>query len=277
MAKACEKQTRIQEISSARNPLVKVFRRALAEGTTRDGWLAVEGGLLLREALKARVTVHSVLVERSGVEKFRELVNRLPHEAEVAEIPDRLFRQIAETESPQGIAALVELAPRNLDAVLRQADNVLLVACGIQDPGNLGTMIRSGWALGATALMATKETVSPDNPKTLRSTAGAIFHLPVFPNWEAETLFERLRAAGIRSVAADPRSPSTLADADLKGPVGFLIGREASGLPEEISRQATVRLRVPIRTGTDSVNAATAAGIFLYEAARQRGFKRLNH
>ncbi len=266
---------RTRRITSPANSLIKVFRRALAQGVTREGWLAIEGPLVLEEALAAtsRVTVHSVLLSQSASKKFCDLLARVPKETELSQIPDRLFEKIAATPGPQGIAALVELRPPQLESILSQGDALLLVACGLQDPGNLGTMIRSAHALGATALVTLEQTVSPFNSKTVRSSAGAIFHLPVFQNLEVKPFFERLRAAGIRVVGADNRSSSRLDQADLKGPLAILVGQEARGLPPAISREASLLLSVPIRVGTDSINAAMAAGIFLYEAARQRGFR----
>ncbi|HUU13778.1 MAG TPA: RNA methyltransferase [Terriglobia bacterium] len=268
------RQAKIREIESATNPLVKVFRRALAEGVTRDGLLAVEGPHLLEEALTAspRATVHSVLIARGSQEKFTKLLARLPMESEVVSIPDRLFAKMAQTESPQGIAALVELRRDDLTAVLARPNAIALVACGLQEPGNLGSMMRSAQALGASALVTLEETVSPFNPKAVRASAGAVFRLPIFHGLKPHVLFERLRAAGVAIVAADRHSPSPLAQADLRGSVAFLIGKEATGLRPEILREANLLLSIPIRPEADSVNAAAAAGIFLYEAARQRGF-----
>jgi TrmH family RNA methyltransferase len=267
--------TRIRDLSSASNALLKVFRHALAEGTTRQGWVAIEGPFLLEEALEAAsgVQVHSVLVGQSGAERHARLFARLPEETEIARVTDRLFAQIAQTQTPQGIAALVELPACDLGAILACPDVLLPVACGIQDPGNLGAMLRSARAFGAAAVLTLKETVSPFNPKAVRSSAGAIVRLPVLRDLEASTLFDGLRARGVRLVGADRRSSSRLTDANLSGPLAILIGREATGLPPEIAREAHQLLSIPIRSGMDSVNAATAAGIFLYEAARQRGFR----
>lgn len=264
---------REREILSATNPLLKVFRRALAEGATRQGWLGLEGPLVLEEALRApRASVRSVLVEKSAAGKFRSLLEKLPADAELAVVSARLFERVAATETPQGIAALVELKQEDFHLILKRPQALLVVACGVQDPGNLGTMMRSAQALGASALVTLHETVSPFNPKALRASAGAVLRLPVFPGRESGALFEDLRRAGIRSVAADRRSSATLAQADLRGPVAFLIGREAAGLPPEIAHRADLMLSIPIGPETDSLNAATAASIFLYEAARQRGF-----
>ena len=268
------RRERIRHVVSPSNPVVKVFRRALLDGTTRQGWLALEGPLLLEEALKARRTVgvQCVLTGESAAAKFHDLLARLPQEAEVVSVSDRMFEQIAATQTPQGVAALVEIRPPDFDAILSRHAAILLVVCGVQDPGNIGTIVRSGQALGASALITLRETVSPYNPKAVRASAGAVLRLPILRNQEAEPLFARLRRANFRVIAADRHCRNSLIDADLKGSVAFLIGKEASGLPPEISRAADLRLSIPIRPETDSVNAATAAGIFLYEAARQRGF-----
>jgi len=270
---------RVHQVASSGNALVKLFRRALAEGTTREGWLAVEGPLLLEEAIKAACgregtgpVVQSVLASNTAMSKFAAMVDRLPPEAEVTEVPDRVFTEIAQTETPQGIAALVELPVYDLDPILARRNALLVIACGVQDPGNLGTIMRSLQALGGSALATLRATVSPYNPKVVRSSAGAIFSLPVFRGLEAGGLAVRLRAAGVAIAAADRRARQSLAEVDLRGPVAFLIGREAAGLPDELAREADLRLSIPIRAGMDSLNAATAAGIFLYEAARQRGF-----
>ena len=235
----------------------------------------MEGPILLAEALSAapEVKVHSVLVARNAAEEFRPFFERLAAEAELAQIPDRLFHQIAQTETPQGIAALVELPNRQLKPILSRPDLLLLVACHIQDPGNLGAMVRSAQAFGADAVVTLKETASPFNPKAVRSSTGAVFRLPVVHDLEPGPLFESLKKAQVRIVAADPHSPSPITQADLTGRLAILVGNEATGLPDKVAREAHQLLSIPIRPGMDSVNAATAAGIFLYEVARQRGFR----
>jgi TrmH family RNA methyltransferase len=268
-------QARKRQISSPTNSMLKVYRRALARGTTREGWLAVEGPFLVEEALAAApaVRTHSVLMAESGWLRFARLVEQLPAEAEAVQVPDRLFEQVAQTQSPQGIAALVELPAHNLDTILAGQNLLLLVACEVQDPGNLGTLMRSAAAFGASALLTLQETVCPFNPKVVRSSAGAIFRLPVLAGFAAKELLHRLRAARVRIIAADRHSSSLLYQADLRGSLAILVGREASGLPPEIAREASLLVSIPIRPGMDSVNVATAASVFLYEVARQREFK----
>ncbi len=265
----------MRQIGSPTNSLLKVYRQALAKGTTRQGWLAVEGPFLVEEALGAApaIRTHSLLMAESGLAKFAGLMKRLPAEAEAVQVPDRLFERVAQTQNPQGIAGLVELPPHNLDTILGGENLLLLVACGLQDPGNLGTLMRSASAFGASALFTLHETVSPFNPKVVRSSAGAIFHLPVLAGLTANELLNRLRAAQVRIIAADRHSPLSLCQADLRGSLALMVGREASGLPREIAGEASLLLSIPIRPGMDSVNVAAAATVFLYEVARQRCFR----
>jgi TrmH family RNA methyltransferase len=253
---------------------MKVFRRALAEGTTKQGWLAVEGPFLVEEALNAapRVKTHSVLVASGAAERFSALLQRLPPEAELTQVPDGLFDGVAQTQSPQGIAALVELPTYNLEQIVATAKPLMVVACRLQDPGNLGTMMRTALAFSASAFLTLQETVSPFNPKAVRSSAGAIFRLPLVCGLNPNEALPFL-SVHVRIVAAKSHSPASVSQADLRGPIAILVGREATGLPEEIARYASQLLSIPIRKEVDSINAATAASIFLYEAARQRGFK----
>ncbi len=262
-------------LTSATNSLVKVFRRALAEGQTRDGWLCGEGPHFLEEALKpgSRGIVHSVLVSSEAAERYQALLARLPAESELAQIPEQLFHQIAGTRTPQGVAAIVELPPVDLKTVAASRNAVLVIACGLQDPGNMGTIIRSADALGASAVVALAGTVNPFNPKAVRSCVGSIFRMPVFAGQKPEIVFALLRGLKVHILGTDPRSAVALASADLRGPIALLVGQEAAGLPEEISREADELLSIPIRAEADSLNAATATGIFLYEVARQRKFQ----
>ncbi|HLI30916.1 MAG TPA: RNA methyltransferase [Terriglobia bacterium] len=275
----------MREITSSSNAVLKLYRSALKEGRTREGWLAVEGPLLVEEALNAASpesqpegltstsTLRGVVATPAAARKFAALLERVPRDAEQVSVSDRLFSSIAQTVTPQGIAALVEVQPPPLDAVLDLPDAVSVVACGLQDPGNLGTILRTAEALRAASVICLKSTVSPSNPKVVRACGGAIFRLPIFSGVEANPLFKSMRHCGVRIVAANRESCLRLQDANLLGAVAFLIGNEAAGLSSELLSNANVSLSIPISAKVDSLNVAIAAGIFLYEAARQRGFR----
>lgn len=268
-------RAKIRDLTSATNSLVKVFRRALAEGLTHDGWLCGEGPHFLEEALKpgSRATVRSVLVSAEAANKHAALLGRIPAESELAQIPDRLFHQIAGTRTPQGVAAIVELRPADLKSVAASRNAILVIACGLQDPGNMGTIIRSADALGASAVVALAGTVNPFNPKSVRSCVGAIFRMPVIAGAKPVDVFKLLRDSRVRTLGTDPHGSVSLSSANLHGSIALLVGQEAAGLPPEISREADELLRIPVRAEADSLNAATATGIFLYEVARQRKFQ----
>lgn len=268
---------------------VKVFRRALLAGLSPEGWLAVEGPILFMEAVKAAgyneratdavarrqpnaVKIHSVLATERQAQKLGEVLDLLPEEIEVILIPEPLFERVSQTETPQGIAALVELPEQNLDEILARPDALVVVACELQDPGNLGSILRSALAFGASALITLSDTVSPFKSKTVRSSAGAILYLPVFAGLSFESLLQRMRGLGLKVLAADREGAVSITEVDLRGGLAILIGREASGLDESVMRLADTRVAIPIRPGTDSLNAAAAGSVLLYEVARQRGF-----
>lgn len=272
----------MRAVTSPANPLIKLFRRALAEGATREGWLAVEGPLLVDEAIRAserresgraasKCAVRSMLVARSAAAKFAGLLARVPPDAEVTEAPDAVFERVSSTVTPQGLAALVEITPPAFEAVLGLPDAILVAVYGLQDPGNLGTIMRSADGFGADAVLTLKPSVRPDNPKTVRASGGAVFRLPVFAALDPEAFFDALRAAGVGLLAASAHGSRSVADASLRGPTAILIGNEAAGLPPGIP--AGECIRIPLRPGVDSLNAAVAAAVLLYEAARQRGFR----
>ncbi len=269
-------------IASSSNSLLKVFRRALKEGITREGWLALEGATLVEEALRSgelspaagvlrsRCSIRCVLLAEGHAPGFSSLLARLSPEVEVAQASDRAFQSVAQTVTPQGIAALVEIQRPELSALLRAAGVILVVACGVQDPGNLGTILRTAEAFGAHGLLALKSTVNVLNPKVVRASAGSVFRLPVYSGLDGDSVFQQLRQARIRMVAADARSRTSIANCNLRGSAAILIGNEAAGLNEEWARWADERLRIPLEPPVDSLNAAVSAAIFLYEAARQR-------
>jgi len=276
---------RAVRVESGHQLALKVYRSSLAAGTTPEGWLAIEGPLLFEDAFRltagsgagqddgSRVKIRSVLATDREARRLADFFRRLPRDTEITLVPERLFKRVAMTETPRGIAALVELPPSDLDGTLRRPAALAVVACGLQDPGNLGTMVRSAQALGAAALLTLQNTVSPFNPKAMRASAGAALRLPIFTGLNQDSVLQRLRGLGMRIIATDRRSDRFLSDEDLRGRIAILIGQEAAGLDENLRRGADSRVAIRIRRDTDSLNAAAAATICLYEAARQRGFQ----
>jgi TrmH family RNA methyltransferase len=276
-------------ITSRDNHWLKEFRMALRGGLpTESGSVGVEGVRLVEEALRSGCSIQAVLFSESGErhhERLAPLIDRLEIAFPVIRTTDRLFEGIADTEHPQGVAALVEPRAASLDDILRvpgeACSALLVILAGVQDPGNVGTILRTASAFGATgaatAASGHSGTASPFSPKALRASAGAALHLPILVGMSLPILLAQLRVEGVRTLASsvhDPREddPPLLApwEVDWCEPVALLVGNEGAGLPEEIERSADTRIRIPMASGIESLNAAAAAAVLFYEAARQR-------
>jgi TrmH family RNA methyltransferase len=229
--------------------------------------VGIEGEHLLLEAVRSGVEIATVFF-RSGDEG---LLNRMGPEPEVdvIELPAEVFASAVTTESPQGIAALVMPKAFSLDDALGGEPLLVVVAAGLQDPGNLGTLIRSAEAFGASGVIALPGTVSQWNAKATRASSGSVFRLPVVAAGENE-VFSRLRALGVRALAAVAERGVSATESELSGPVALMIGNEGRGLSAELLARADAQITIPCPGPVESLNAAIAASILLYEASRQR-------
>jgi len=198
------------------------------------------------------------------------LQSQVSSHTEMLLLPDDVFASAVSTETPQGVAALVKAKPANLDELLQTVDDLLLIGIGgIQDPGNLGTIIRSAEAFSARGVLLGEKTVSCWNAKTIRASAGSVFREPLV-RVELGDVIELLKQRGVRVVAGSSHKGKPVQEVDLTGPLAVLIGNEGAGLPAEILMQADDLARIPHSTRVESLNAGIAASIMLYETARQR-------
>ncbi|MGH9518146.1 MAG: TrmH family RNA methyltransferase, partial [Terriglobales bacterium] len=187
----------------------------------------------------------------------------------VAEEP--AFAAAMDSEHPHGVAALVQFTPARLEQAFGPEPALVLVAAGLQDPGNLGTLLRAADAFGATGLVALTDTVSPFKPKAVRASAGSLFRLPVAAPVAAAELIAAARKQGLRLLATAARGGNWDEGAGLLAqPCCLLIGQEGSGLPRELLRAADATLAIPVTRAVESLNAAMAGAILLFEASRQR-------
>jgi TrmH family RNA methyltransferase len=194
---------------------------------------------------------------------------RLSAETEILELPPDIFASAVTTESPQPIAALAEAPAFTLERVLAAPNPLLVISAGLQDPGNLGAIVRSAEAFAATGVITLPGTVSIWNAKALRASAGSAFRLPVVASGSKD-LFSTLRKHGISAIATTVDGGTPAEQLDLNQPIALLIGNEGSGLPEELIRQCDARVTIPTPGPIESLNAAMATSILLYEASRQR-------
>ena len=263
----------IRIVQSKQNPRVKELRAALLRpGRSESELVALEGLHLVGEALRSGTPLQTIFIAQ-GHENLLETLGAIDETAtEILAVPKEILNSSVSTESPQPIAALAH--PRHwpwAEVLAQKPDQsaLVVVLSGIQDPGNLGTILRSAEAFGATGILCLTGTVSRWNPKAMRASAGSVFRLPVLASSEAKT-FQHLREAGIRTLAAMAREAEPLNEVDLTGPTALLIGSEGSGLAPEIAAQCDARITIPCPGPVESLNAAVAASVLLYEASRQR-------
>jgi TrmH family RNA methyltransferase len=256
-------------IQSRQNARVKELRAGLAAASRTDGGnVAIEGVHLVQEAIASGLRFSAVFVQ-AGSEALLDELN-LPGAVEILILPPDIFSSAVSTESPQGIAALVEPPEFTLDQVLAaKAVPLIVVSAGLQDPGNLGTLIRSAEAFGATGFVLLPGTVSLFNQKTLRASSGSVFRLPCTAAKSGD-LFAALSAAGVASFAAFASDGDPLSECDLTSPSAIILGNEGNGIPKDLLHLAQHRITIPTPGPVESLNAAIAGSVLLYEAARQR-------
>lgn len=257
-------------ISSRSNARVKQLRAAF-QGAARlsGGLVAIEGEHLIQEALRSKVRIETIFLSDR-----REVPSRISPQTEVLRITDELMRSVAETETPQGIAALVEpptWTPEDVMDAGGAEDALVLVAANVQDPGNLGTLVRSAEAFGARAVLTTPGTVSPWNQKVLRASVGSVFRMPVMAVSASD--LEELQRKGLKLLAAvgsEGRDVEEVQNMDLTLACALMIGNEGNGLAEQWMAMADARVTIPCPGPVESLNAGVAGSLLLYEASRQR-------
>ena len=269
-----EIESRLRRVSSRQNALVKDLRKALSQGEpTTEGYLAVEGVRMIEEAIRSGLRFQAIFFSEAGSGQATRLLPQIGSQVEILLLPDEVFVSAVSTESPQGVAALVKLRPHKFEELLESAsDSLLVVVGGIQDPGNLGTIIRSAEAFGARAVLLGEKTVSHFNPKAVRGSAGSIFREPLLRVKLAESI-TALKQQGMRVLATSSHKGKPLQEVDFTGAAMIVVGNEGAGVPAEILSMANELVTIPHSPRVESLNAGIAASILLYEAARQRSVK----
>jgi TrmH family RNA methyltransferase len=279
-------------IMSKDNKWLKLFRTALSGTGPGEGeFIGVEGPKLVEEAVRSGLEAEALLISATG-ERELEQILRAAGESDagisrdrVLKTSDKMFESVAGTEAPQGVAALFRQPVWGIDGVLRGRPGsggayrvgapLIIALAGIQDPGNVGAILRSAEAFGATGAVTTRGTTDPWSPKGIRASAGSALRLPLLRGMAAPILLAQLKMHQIKIIATTRRRGSdTVAIAassgDLRGPIALFIGSEGAGLPSEVEHEANATISIPMSEAVESLNAAVAASLVLYEVARQR-------
>jgi TrmH family RNA methyltransferase len=263
----------ISRLTSRENPLLKTIR-LISSGSHRapGGFLVAEGIRVLAETDACGCAIEAVVISEdfgaSGKEK--EILQRwLEKDVRICKTSESLFRSISDVRAPQGAIALVRFPERKLETIQPGRNALVLFACGIQDPGNMGTLIRAAAAAGASLVCTGKETVSARNPKAIRSSAGAVFRIPIAEHAETLDFLAYCGRHSIRAYRTDVLRGVPHTHADLKSPCAILLGNESSGITGHESAELPA-IHIPMAAEVESLNVAMAGAIILFEALRQR-------
>lgn len=258
------------------HPLLRRLRALRRDRGRRDaeGVFVAEGIHLVREALAGGAEIEAVVrtPRLDQTAEGRLLAARLAASvAAVRSVAEETMEGLQEARSPQPVLAIVRRPPVGLDAALdgRSSPALVVAVHDLQDPGNLGSLLRSADAAGATGFVVTGSGADLFHPKTVRATMGAIFRLPAAAA-DTEAFLGGLRKRNIRTVAADPRAAASYDDVDWSVPIAILLGSEGAGLPAELAGRLHVRVRIPMIEGAESLSVAAAGAVLAFEAARMR-------
>ena len=258
----------ITMITSTSNSQMKTIVQLNKKTKTRRqlGVFVVEGIRMFREVPRewlGQIYVSEHFLEDAG---HQQELEGFSYEI----VSDQVFRAVSDTQTPQGILCLVKQPVYTLDDLLAGEHTHLLILEDIQDPGNLGTMVRTGEGAGATGIIMSKNTVDLFNPKTIRSTMGSIYRMPYYVSEDLSETISFLKKKGIQTYAAHLKGTQSYDQPDYTGPTAFLIGNEGNGLSDAIAEQADTYIRIPMEGKVESLNASIAATLLMYEVNRQR-------
>lgn len=266
---------RLRRIEGRHNALVKELRQAFAWAElTEQGFCAIEGTRIVEEAIRSGLRFRAMFFRESAENLAERFLPQIGSHVETLLLPDRLFKVSVSTEAPQGVAALVQFKQFSVEDVLERVEvGPIIVVLGLQDPGNLGTILRSAEAFGSAGVVIGEGTVSPFNSKVVRASAGSIFRLPVVvakASGGLDKVVGTIQSGNVRLIATSSHKGAVLDGTKLTEPVAVFIGSEGSGLPREVLTRVDELVAIPHAAQVESLNAGVAGSIVLYEAARQR-------
>lgn len=255
-------------ITSTSNPQIKRLLQLQKKSKARD-----EENVFVVEGIRMFAEIPAKRVEKVYISE--SLYNKRKHDLNLQDFPveilsDYVFGHVSDTKTPQGILCVVKRVEYDLDELLKVKNPHFVVLDNLQDPGNMGTIVRTAEAAGVDAVFASKDSVDIYNPKTIRSTMGSIYRMPVIYIEDIPHLLDVFRKNGVKSYAAHLDGKNDYDKESYESGTAILIGNEGSGLRDEVTEKADVFVRIPMQGQVESLNAAIAASVFMYEIFRQR-------
>jgi len=262
----------VRAITSRQHRIVGMYRD-VARGKSSDA-LLLDGPHLVADALAAGLTIQHAAVQTTAADahEVAALLDRLGHAGvDVVQVSSAVMDALSPVKSSSAIVALAARPPSALDLVYAGGTSLVVVAVDVQDPGNLGAIVRVAEAAGASGVVAAGVSAHPFGWKALRGSMGSALRLPIATTDAAEIAIADARRHECRVAATVPRGGRSLFDVDYHGPMAILIGGEGPGLPPGVIDAADERVTIPMQAPVESLNTAVAAALVLYEARRQRG------
>lgn len=260
-------------ITSKDNTVVKHLR-SLSDPKHRKKEQAflIEGVKMVEEAIQGRAGVKMVVASPALVRHHGKAALTLAEAGsiDILWISEKLMDSVSESKTPQPVMAVVRMKERSQEELFAHRSKLIILAHQLQDPGNLGTIIRTAEAVAAAGMALTPNTVDPFSTKAIRASMGSILRLPVVRIEDPGEFIIRCRQEGFQTVATEVTGEQTHLDIDLAKPTVVILGQEGAGLPRNILADVDLRVRIPMAETIDSLNVATSSAIILYEALRQR-------
>ena len=255
-------------ITSVNNGQVKniIQLNQKTKARREQGLFVAEGRKMFGEAPADWIEKVYVSETLTSDPAFMEQVEKLPYDI----VADSVFRQMSDTQTPQGILTVLRRPSYTLEDILGGKNPLVMVLEDLQDPGNAGTILRTGEGAGVSGVLLTRTCVDITNPKVIRSTMGSVYRIPFLYVESVVSLTQELKKHNIRTFAAHLKGRNSYDQESYTGGTAFLIGNEGKGLTEEAANSADCLIRIPMCGKVESLNAAMASGILMYEAARQR-------
>ena len=252
------------EIESKNNNLFKEIKK-LKEKKHRikSNKYLIEGLRFVEEAIKSKVSIDSIIFTESFKEKNPDLFLKINENIKLIQMNEALLKQLCSTENPQGIVGVINMQNKEL-----KSGELVILVDKVQDPGNMGTIIRTAHAAGAAGLVMTKGTVDIYNDKTLRSTMGSIFYIPIVED-DSLDFVKSLKKEGYKLVVSSLQGKNNFFEENLQGKVMIAVGNEGNGVSDEVYDIADIKVKIPMPGEAESLNVAVATSIMIYEKIRQ--------
>ncbi len=252
------------EIESKNNNLFKEIKKLKEKKhRVKNNKYIIEGLRFVDEALKSGVSIDSIIFTENFKEKNEEFFSNIPENIRLIQMNEALLKQLCSTENPQGVLGVVNMQNKEL-----KGGELVILVDKVQDPGNMGTIIRTAHAAGASGIIMTKGTVDIYNDKTLRSTMGSIFYIPVVEDNSLEYV-KSLKEEGYKLVVSSLQGKNNFFEENLQGKVIIAVGNEGNGVSDEVYEISDIKVKIPMPGNAESLNVAVATSVMIYEKIRQ--------